>query len=476
MHGLQLQKRICVIGAGASGLAALKVITDTSHFKSGAWSVTAFESRESVGGTWSPAPPTSDPPLTPLYDSLTTNLPHPIMAFMSHSFPPSTSLFPPAKVVLDYLKSFAHRFDLLPLIRFNTTITSAKWDNACWRVSTSARETLTFDHLIVANGHYRLPRIPNIPGVDHWLRIRRASHSAWYRSPRTLGDKVLVIGGGPSGQDIATEMRSCATTVIHSYTGATSEGDAHFKRVGRALRFHDDGRVLFEGNIVEDEIDHCILATGYKFDFPFFDSDVIRTEQVPSHSTLPPDLYNSTFHVFPLAKFIFPLQSHYPASALAFVGLPSKVVPMPLVEAQVYTIVRVFSDPSSLNEQEEAQKVIARSQLLARRGASSLSEQAKIWFRFEGMEQWDYRDDLFAFAAQSGDCPAVKVRGWEKTMYLEKNILRDAWRDLESRGEAHEWVGGVGENGVEEWVDMMERLLKHAKETKGNPLRETPAT
>ncbi|KAI6099920.1 hypothetical protein EDD16DRAFT_498255 [Pisolithus croceorrhizus] len=50
MHGCQPRKRICVIGAGASGLAALKVISDTSHFKSGTWSVTAFESRESVGG------------------------------------------------------------------------------------------------------------------------------------------------------------------------------------------------------------------------------------------------------------------------------------------------------------------------------------------------------------------------------------------------------------------------------------------
>ncbi|KAI6166939.1 hypothetical protein EDD17DRAFT_1469324 [Pisolithus thermaeus] len=476
MHGFQPKKRICVIGAGASGLAALKVISDTSHFKSSTWSVTAFESRESVGGIWSAAPPTSDPPLTPLYDSLTTNLPHPIMAFTSHSFPPSTSLFPPAKVVLDYLKSFAHRFDLLPLIRFNTTVTSAKWDNARWLVSTSTREILAFDHVIVANGHYRLPRIPNIPGVDHWLRTRKASHSAWYRSPQALGHKVLVVGGGPSGQDIAAEMRSCATTVIHSYTGATSEGDEHFKRVGRALRFYDDGRVLFEGDVVEDEIDYCILATGYKFDFPFFDSDVIRTEQVPSHSTLPSDLYNSTYHVFPLAKFIFPLQSHYPASTLAFMGLPFKVVPMPLVEAQAYTIVRVFSDPSSLNEQEEAQKVIARSQLLARQGASTSTEQAKIWLRFEGIEQWDYRDNLFAFAAQSGDCPAVKVRRWERTMYLGKKVLRDAWRDLESRGKAHEWVEGVGENGIEEWVEMMERLLKHAKEGEKSFLREASAT
>lgn len=49
---LQGVKRICVIGAGAGGLAALKIIMDTSEYKTGLWKPTAYEKREQVGGVW----------------------------------------------------------------------------------------------------------------------------------------------------------------------------------------------------------------------------------------------------------------------------------------------------------------------------------------------------------------------------------------------------------------------------------------
>lgn len=41
-----------MIGAGAGGLAALKIIMDTSEYKAGLWKPTAFEKREQVGGVW----------------------------------------------------------------------------------------------------------------------------------------------------------------------------------------------------------------------------------------------------------------------------------------------------------------------------------------------------------------------------------------------------------------------------------------
>lgn len=45
-------KRICVIGTGAAGLAVLKYLSQTSYFKTGSWSVIAYESRSKVGGIW----------------------------------------------------------------------------------------------------------------------------------------------------------------------------------------------------------------------------------------------------------------------------------------------------------------------------------------------------------------------------------------------------------------------------------------
>lgn len=44
--------KICIIGAGAGGLAALKIIRDTPQHKSGEWYAVAYEAREEVGGIW----------------------------------------------------------------------------------------------------------------------------------------------------------------------------------------------------------------------------------------------------------------------------------------------------------------------------------------------------------------------------------------------------------------------------------------
>lgn len=45
-------KRVCIVGAGANGLATLKVLAETRQVQSGQWSMVAFEERDNVGGIW----------------------------------------------------------------------------------------------------------------------------------------------------------------------------------------------------------------------------------------------------------------------------------------------------------------------------------------------------------------------------------------------------------------------------------------
>ncbi|PPQ71909.1 hypothetical protein CVT26_007204, partial [Gymnopilus dilepis] len=126
---------IGIIGAGPAGLSALKAVMDTPQYRAGLWVPTVFEARENIGGVWLPSPPQPTPqslppppPPTPLYDSLTTNLPHPVMAFTAFPFPPSTPLFPKAHVVQTYLEAYAAHFELHQHIRLNTRVTKADWD------------------------------------------------------------------------------------------------------------------------------------------------------------------------------------------------------------------------------------------------------------------------------------------------------------------------------------------------------------
>ena len=94
-------------------------------------------------------PPTDDPLLTPLYDSLTMNLPHPVMAYTSYPFPPSTPLFPHARVVKHYLDDYADHFHLRAYIQLDTGVTQLKWDGSIWQVITSTGELLRFDLIFI---------------------------------------------------------------------------------------------------------------------------------------------------------------------------------------------------------------------------------------------------------------------------------------------------------------------------------------
>ena len=48
----RVSKRVCIIGAGATGLATLKVLSERHQGQPGRWSLVAFEERDKVGGIW----------------------------------------------------------------------------------------------------------------------------------------------------------------------------------------------------------------------------------------------------------------------------------------------------------------------------------------------------------------------------------------------------------------------------------------
>ncbi|KAJ4490152.1 hypothetical protein J3R30DRAFT_3419426 [Lentinula aciculospora] len=475
-------KRLCIIGAGSAGLATLKIVLDTPQYKSGAWIPVVYEARDQVGGVWLPASPTADdPPLTPLYDSLTTNLPHPVMAYTSFPFPPETPVFPRAHVVEAYLKSYAQTFSLLPHIQFKVSVDAVERlsdGQGQWKVKLSTGQITVFDFLVVCNGHYRVPRYPEIPGVASWRASNKAIHSAWYRHPTdNYGKTVLVIGAGPSGLDISSEMAEYGTTIIHSIRGGPLEDLGNIKRRGSVVEFKNNGVVLFEDGTIEKGVSFCILATGYKTAFPFLpDPTIIRNVLPPSIPPIPVSLYNSTFHVFPLAKHIFPLE--YKNPNIAFLGLLVRVAPFPLLEAQARATVHVFANPSTLDFTREAVDIMSRfAKFSSELGSEDPLLIAQAWHRFTDYEQFNYRDDLYEFADASTQEGTTGIEGriivpdWEKKMYVAKGVLRQFWVYLEKEGLAEEWVKGVGKGGMHEWVELLERMLREARNDDGESVK-----
>ncbi|KAF5327949.1 hypothetical protein D9758_016774 [Tetrapyrgos nigripes] len=487
-------RKLCIVGGGgAAGLACLKTIMDSPQFKRGIWQPTAYEAREDIG-----APPTSNPPETPLYDSLTTNLPHPVMAFSSFWFPPSTPVYPKAAYVQQYLKSYAEHFQLSPYIRLNTRVESVTRTDESdiskrnWKIELSTGETEFFDFVMVCNGHYHEPRYPAVSGLGQWIDAGKVMHSAWYRNP---GNLPL-----PAARKLTKLLvQVVAEIVLHSISGGGGSKDSgKIWTRGRVVEFRDD-EVVFEDGVIEKEVDFVVLATGYQMSFPFFDdSNLFKTGIPPAIPPIPENLWNSTYNIFPLARHLFPLastsstdvlSSSPPDTSLAFLCLLIRVAPFPVLEAQARAVVHVFGNPHTLDPTGEAVDLVSRyEELKARLSPSGLAipnEEherkgvAHIWHRFEGHEQFDYRDELYKFAdasqypntgpdAVEGISGSMVVEAWEKLMCDETAILRKFWVELEKRGEAEKWVAGVGQaGGVEgkrEWVCLLERMLKAARE------------
>ena len=113
---------------------------------------------------------------------------------------------------LRYLQHVADRFDLRSDIRFDTTVASARWDEArsCWVVAAVDGERWTARFLITAIGVLSAPTLPDIPGVETFAG--ESFHTArWPQRPVDLaGRRVGVIGTGATGVQVIQEVAKVA--------------------------------------------------------------------------------------------------------------------------------------------------------------------------------------------------------------------------------------------------------------------------
>ena len=111
--------------------------------------------------------------------------------------------------ILRYLEHVADRFDLRPLIEFDTKVTSATFDEATarWRVQTDRGDDLSARFVIMATGCLSSANLPAIPGLDRFagpvLHTGRWPHEGVDFS----GQRVAVVGTGSSGDPVDPDHR-----------------------------------------------------------------------------------------------------------------------------------------------------------------------------------------------------------------------------------------------------------------------------
>jgi cation diffusion facilitator CzcD-associated flavoprotein CzcO len=185
--------RIAVIGAGPSGLAAARAL-DRAGIE-----VVGFEASTDVGGLWDITNPRST-----MYESA-----HLISSRTTTEFAElpmrSTADYPGHRELKKYFGEYADEFGLREKFRFGTRVQRVERDAPGWSVDGEH-----VDGVVLANGTLAEPSIPSFPGHFDGELL----HSSAYKSATIFaGKRVLIVGAGNSGCDIAVDAVHHAASV-----------------------------------------------------------------------------------------------------------------------------------------------------------------------------------------------------------------------------------------------------------------------
>jgi dimethylaniline monooxygenase (N-oxide forming) len=364
--------RACVIGAGSSGIAAVKALHERGI------PFDCFEASDEIGGNWVFGNRNG---MSAAYRDLFINVSRERMAYSDFPMPTSYPDFPHHTHIREYFNDYLDHFGLRPHITFDTAVQhAAPHEDGAWEITLAGGERRTYDALLVANGHHWDPRWPEpaFPGADTFAGEQLHAHS--YVDNSLFADRnVVVLGMGNSAMDIAVESSYVAANtylaarhgawiipkyvfgkpvdqlpqdprvpfairqrmihqVIKSYTGDPERyglpkpdhkfGEAHPTVSGRILDRIAHGTItpvpniaalegsqvrFADGRVVDADV--VVYCTGYRITFPFLDPDLVSA---PDNHI---ELYRRVFHPdIPGLYFIGLLQ---PLGAI-----------MPLAEAQ----------------------------------------------------------------------------------------------------------------------------------------------
>jgi len=195
--------KIAVIGAGCSGLAAIKVLAEN-----GLTNLVCFEKNDQIGGNWVFTASESHSSVCETTHIISSKW---LSHYSDFPMPADYPDYPSHQQVLAYFQAYARKFDLGKYIRFNAEILKAeKIEGERWRLHLNDGPTEEFDCLLVANGHHSAPRHPS--WKDDFTGQYLHSH-AFKNNKGFEGKRILVVGAGNSGCDCAVETSRVAAQV-----------------------------------------------------------------------------------------------------------------------------------------------------------------------------------------------------------------------------------------------------------------------
>lgn len=349
----QSHGKVCIIGAGSSGITAAKVLNEKNI------PFDCFEKGSQIGGNWCYM---NDNGQSAAYASLHINTSKSRMAYSDFPMPEEYPEYPHHSQIAIYFDDYVDHFGIRSKITFKTEVTDVSpGKNGTWRVTLDNSYIVEYSAVLVANGHHWDQRLPDFPGNFSG----KTMHAHDYKTTNGFeGLNVLIVGIGNSAVDIACDLcRVARKTFLSTRRSAHvlpkyvfGKPIDHFsspfgsympltvqRLVFRTLAWLARGSQLSYGILLpkhklmqehptvssdllmrvghgdikmkpnieqldgehvrftdgsSEKIDAIIYATGYKISFPFLKPDIFKVEDNQFslyHSVVHPDLENLYF-------------------------------------------------------------------------------------------------------------------------------------------------------------------------------------
>ncbi|KAJ5787869.1 hypothetical protein N7457_002859 [Penicillium paradoxum] len=456
---------VAVIGAGPSGISAVKALQEENIFQT----IRLFERRGDVGGTWQydeipdrfPSPgtftqpneiPTRLPSLAPpspedvtsrtaIYEGLDSNVGAKAMAFSHTPFPDRNSASSsrnfgrsnptrPFRVVKKYLEDVFQ--DYLQFASFNTTVERLEKRGQKWNLTlrqfghsdgTESKDYWweeRYDAVIVASGHYSVPFVPHIPGLDAAIASYPTvfEHSKQFRrADDYVNKRVVVVGGSISSADLVADLHSIVKGPLELSQRGKNEAlqsawdlpNVNVRPTITEIQATSEGiNVKFSDKSLLEGVDKIIFATGYKLSYPFI---------VPDPVTPNNRIAGFYQHIFKIGD-----------PSLALVGQVRAGISFRVYEYQAVAVARYFAGRNAVALPTPQQQDLWEVQRLQYKGHTALFHEIKPDFK-------DYFDFLTGLAGP----PAAGTDGyllpawddtWAEQAFEVLQLKDNYWRSL----------------------------------------------
>ncbi len=450
-----MKKRVAIIGAGPSGLAQLRAFQSARDKGVDIPDLVCYEKQSDWGGLWNYTWRTGldengEPVHCSMYRYLWSNGPKECLEFADYTFEehfgkPIAS-YPPRAVLWDYIKGRVEKAGVRDYIRFNCPVRHVSYCEDSGKFTVTAHDhesdrvtSETFDHVIVASGHFSTPNVPEFAGFENFGG--RILHAHDFRDALEFkGKNILLIGSSYSAEDIGSQCYKYGARSITTCYRTRPMGfkwPENWEEKPLLVEVGQD-RVQFSDG-TSKKIDAIILCTGYLHHFPF----IAETLRLKTDNRL-----------WPLGLYKGVVWEDNPK--LFYLGMQDQWYTFNMFDAQAWYVRDIILGRIVLPEQESMER---DSREWREREGALVSDEEMI--RFQG----DYVSSLI----DETDYPSFDIEGvnrtfleWEKHKHDGIMTFRDkSYRSLMTGTEAppHHtpWLDAM-DDSMEAYLDETETI------------------